>query len=267
MGACIVFAIILFVVIGPHFWKYGPEQTGTSTLPYAPPSLKHPFGTDFLGHDLMSQIMYGAYPSLLVAIVAAIGAVAIGLLVGVFAGYYERFGSFLSGATDVILTFPALVMIILVSSLFLPTSELQANLFIAGLLIVFLWPSSSRAIRAQVASLKRRPFVDAQRTSGVGNLRIVFRVMIPAVSSIALAYFIILTSVGLILTTALEFLGIGNPTVASWGSIYYWAQQYAFASGAWWWVLIPGVFISLFVSGLALIGFAFEEVSNPRLRG
>jgi peptide/nickel transport system permease protein len=259
VGTGIILGILLLVLIGPFFIRYGPMQNTSNIL--QPPNLAHPFGTDNFGHDLLSQIVYGAYPSLLVAIAGSIGSVAIGLIVGVFSGYYRRTGAILSGISDGILTFPILVIVILVTSLFIPSNGL-----IALLLILMLWAPCARAIRAQVASLKRRAYVNAAKTSGVGDFNLLLFVIIPAVASIAFAYFIINTAVSLILTTSLEFLGIGNTTVASWGSIYYWAQQYAFPVHAWWWIVIPGIFIALFISGLALIGFSIEEVFNPALR-
>ena len=106
IGAGIVFAILAFVLIAPFFLKYAPMQ---STIDInQPPSLAHPFGTDFEGHDLMSQIVYGAYPSLLIALAASVGSVLIGFVVGVLSGYYGKGGSVLAASTDAVLTFPAL---------------------------------------------------------------------------------------------------------------------------------------------------------------
>ena len=133
-------------------------------------------------------------------------------------------------------------------------------------LVLVLWAPVARAIRAQTLSVKKLAYVDAGRTSGLKDRHIVTGIIFYEVAPIAVAYFIINISVSLILITALEFLGVGNPLVVSWGSIMYWAQQYAFGERAWWWVIAPGAIISLFCTAFGLIGFSFEEMINPRLR-
>jgi peptide/nickel transport system permease protein len=234
------------------------EATGTAT---APPSPSHIFGTDFLGRDIYAEIVAGSGPSLFVAIAAAFGSVIIGLFVGVFAGYFPKLYSPVGGLGDLIMTFPMLPLLILLGSLFVPN-----NYLIAGLLTLVMWPLVARAIRAQVLAIKKMAFVDAARTSGVKDVQIVFKIIMPEVLSIAVAYFVINVSLALVLTTALEFLGVGNPDVITWGSILYWAQQFGFISGAWWWIIVPGGFITLTAIGFALIGFSLEEIFNPRLR-
>ncbi len=259
VGAGLILAVLIFIAIGPFLTPYSPTAIAGNFN--EPPTVAHPFGTDYEGHDLLSQIVYGAYPSLIVALEAALGAAIIGFFVGVAGGYFDRTGGALAGLTDITLTFPVLPMIILVSSLFVPTDQL-----ISFLLIAFLWAPVARAVRAQVLSVKKRPFVDAAKTNGMGDTSIMLKVVAPEVAPLAVAYFIINVSVGVVLVTALQFLGVGNPNAVSWGSILYWAQQFGFDYGDWWWVLEPGIIISIVATGFALIGFGFEEVMNPRLR-
>lgn len=260
IGIGIVLAIFVMVLLGPFFVHYSPYA-----INYAqenkPPSLAHLFGTDYRGRDLLSQVIYGAYPSLLVGFLAAIGAVVLGFFAGVVAGYYRKLEAPVSGATDVILSFPNLPLLIVIGSLFLVTNQL-----LIGALILVLWAPAARAVRAQVQTSKKLGYVEAAKMSGMSDFQIVLRIIIPEVASIAIAYFILLLSVSIILVTSLEFLGIGNPDIVSWGSILYWAQQYGFLLGDWWWVLAPGLSITLVATGFALIGFSFEEVFNPRLR-
>ncbi|MHB8567274.1 MAG: ABC transporter permease [Nitrososphaerales archaeon] len=259
IGAALIAAILLLVLLGPFFIKFAPNLT--LPLINSPPSLVHPFGTDFLGHDLLSQVVYGAYPSLIVSLTGAIFSVILGFFVGVFAGYFTKLEAPLSGATDVILTFPALPMMILIGTIYI-----SSDILLAAMLVVFLWAPLARAVRAQVMSVKKLPFVETARISGMGSLRIVGGIIVPEVGSLAIAYFIINTSISIVLITALEFLGVGNPNEVSWGSILYWAERYAFEAGNWWWILIPGLMISLFVMGFALVGFSLEEIMNPRLK-
>ena len=259
VGTVIIVGILALVLLGPYFVAYSPYAIAGA--PNRPPSYQHPFGTDYLGHDLLSQVIYGAYPSLLVAVLSAFGAVLIGFFAGVFAGYYNKLDGIISGTTDLILTFPALPIMILVGILFIATDSL-----ITVLLVIFLWAPVARSVRVQVATIKKMPFVRAARTSGMGSLRIIWKIIVPEAGSIAIAYFVLNTSIAIALVTALEFLGVGNPNVVSIGSILYWAQQFGFTAGDWWWIIAPGLLITLVATGLAFIGFAFEEIMDPRLR-
>jgi peptide/nickel transport system permease protein len=259
VGWVLILSVLVLVLLGPYLVPYSPYATQSTAND--PPSLAHPFGTDYLGHDLLSQVIFGAYPSLLVGLAAALGATLCGFVVGVLGGYYKRLEWVLSASTDAILSIPALPLLILIGIIFVVTDQL----IIAGLILV-LWAPIARAVRAQVASLKKLPYVDAARTSGMSDWKIIWRVIVPKVGSIAMAYFVLSVSVSIVLATALEFIGVGNPEVVSWGSILFFAQQYGFYLGDWWWVLAPGLAITVIATGFALIGFSVEEILNPRLR-
>ncbi len=259
VGTAIILAFIVLMVVGPFLTPYSPYQT--SIAHNNPPSAAHPLGTDYIGHDVLSQVIYGSYLSLLVAVLAASGSVAIGLLVGVMSGYFRKLEGLLTGVADVILTFPPLPLMILLGELYPATTTL-----ITAILVVVLWPVVARAIRSQVLSLKERPYVESAKTSGMSNLQIIRRIMIPEVASLAIAYFVLTVSAAIVLVTALQFLGVGNPNEVSWGSMLYWAQQFAFYYGDWWWILAPGLSITLVALAFALLGFSVEEVMNPRLR-
>jgi ABC-type dipeptide/oligopeptide/nickel transport system permease subunit len=258
-GTIIVLAFVVLMVVGPFLTPYSPYQTSSNKN--AAPTVAHPFGTDYSGHDVLSQVIYGSYLSMLVAVVAATGSVSIGLVVGVFSGYFRRLEALLTGTGDVILTFPPLPLMILLGELYPATSTL-----ITAILIFVLWPVVARAIRSQVLSLKERPYVEGAKMSGMSSLQIIRRIMVPEVASLAIAYFVLTISAAVVLVTALQFLGVGNPDEVSWGSMLFWAQQFAFYSGDWWWILAPGLSITLIALAFALLGFSVEEVMNPRLR-
>jgi peptide/nickel transport system permease protein len=258
-GGVIILAVLCLAAIGPFLTPYAPNQTSGSAN--TPPSYHHPFGTDWLGHDLFSQVVYGARPSLFVALTSSLGATLLGFFAGVLAGYYKKMEAIAGGSTDVVMAFPQLPLLIIIGSIFIAT-----NTTIAAILIVVLWPPLARALRPQVAALKKRGYVDAAKTTGLNDLRIVSKIIIPEVLPIGMAYFVINVALSLILVTGLQFLGVGNLGVVSWGSILYWAQQYGFFNGDWWWILFPGLVISLTTTAFALIGFSVEEISNPRLR-
>jgi len=259
VGSGIVLAIFVLVLVGPFFIPYGPYDT--SSVIDSPPTLAHPFGTDYLGHDIMSQIAWGGDSSLLVGIASALGAALLGLLVGVVSGYYDRLQPLLDGGADIILTFPSLPLLILFGSMFPVT-----DLLITGILVFVLWPPISRSIRAQVMSVKSRPYIESAKVSGMTNREILTRLVIPEVGPIAIAYFVLTVAAAVVIVTVLQFLGVGNPDIVSWGSILYWSQQFAFYRGDWWWILAPGLIITLLALGFALIGFSVEEIMNPRLR-
>jgi peptide/nickel transport system permease protein len=259
VGLIIILAIVAFILIGPLFDHFSPYATTIELDRH--PSSQHPFGTDFLGHDIMSQVIWGAYPSMFVGIIAASGAAIVGVMVGILAGYYRKMEVVLTPVADILLTFPAFPLLILIGTLFTPT-----NFLIALSLILVLWPVTARSIRSQTLSIKERPYVVAAKTTGMSNWGIVWREIFPEVVPIAIAYFVLNVALAIVLVTALEFLGVGNPDIVSWGSILYWAQQFAFYSGDWWWIVAPGLSIALVAIGFALIGFSVEEVMNPRLR-
>jgi peptide/nickel transport system permease protein len=257
-GWIIILIYVAAMIIGPFVIPYSP--TAISADKNGPPSAAHVLGTDFRGRDILSQLIWGMFPSMLVGITAALGAALLGLVVGVFGGYYNRLEGVLTSTADIVMTFPALSLMLLIGSLFAFSNDLAI-----GILILILWPLAARSIRSQTLTVKSRGFVDAAKMSGMGGLRIIGKIIIPSVSALAFAYFVLNVAGGIILITALEFLGVGNPNNVSWGSMLYWAQQFAFYYGDWWWILAPGLSISIIAIAFALIGFSIEEVANPKL--
>src|SRR4029077_15821421 len=123
-----------------------------------------------------------------------------------------------------------------------------------------------RAVRAQVLSVKKLAFVDSAKTSGLNDRQVIFKVIFFEVAPLAIAYFVSALALNIVLVTSLQFIGMGNALEVTWGSILYWAQQYGFNSGDWWWIVPPGLVITLTTAGFGLLGFSLEEIANPRLR-
>lgn len=259
IGVIILVGFFVMLIAASFLIPYSPYST--NFRPNSPPSLSHLLGTDSQGHDVLSQLVWGAYPSLFVAVLASFGAMLLGFLTGTLAGYYPKAEALFSGISDVVITFPALALLVLIGMLY---PDLGYVLIFA--LILVLWPPISRAIRSQVLSVRTRQYVDAAKVSGMSNPAIIYRIIIPETVSIGFAFFLTQTIVAILITVSLEFLGVGNPTIVSWGSIFYWAQQTAFSYGDWWWVIGPGILIAVFVFSLTLIGFSVEEAMHPRLR-
>lgn len=218
-------------------------------------------GSDYLGSDLWSQLVYGARISLYVGLLASVIGVVIGLIVGLAAGYMGRYvDEILMRFSDMLLVIPTLPLLIVLIAVLGPALE---NLII---LIGFLgWMGFARLVRSQVLSLRERPFVEAAKAVGAGKTHIMSKHILPNV--ISLVYVSLATSVpgAIVSEAALSFLGFYDPTKISWGRMLYNVE----ANGAaqyWWWVVPPGLCIALLAIAFVLLGFALDEVFNPRLR-
>lgn len=221
-------------------------------------------GTNHLGQDLFTQIAYGARVSLTVGLLASLIGVGIGLAVGIIAGFLGKIvDETLMRFTDMLLVIPALPLIIVLIAVLGPS-------FIYLILVIgFLsWQGFARVIRSQVLSLRERPFVEAAKAAGAGNGHIMGRHIFP--NLVSLTYVALATSVpSAILTEAgLSFLGLFDPTVISWGRIINEALGGSGTSLAslWWWILPPGFSIALVSVSFVLLGYALDEIFNPRLR-
>ena len=202
--------------------------------------------------------------SLTIGFLAAILAISIGTMAGMVAGYFGGWvDATLMRLVDIVLVVPFLPLMILLAA-YLGPSFWNIILVIGAL----VWARPARVIRSQVLSLRRLDFVDAALALGASSRRLLMRHILPGVLSLALAQFILAASNAILIEASLSFLGLGDPTAKSWGSMLYYAQvRSAFISGAWkWWVLPPGLLITAAVLGFAFTGFALEEVLNPQLR-
>ena len=261
VGGSIVIALIVMAVGAPWIAPYDPtERVG---IPFSEPSSEHWLGTNDVGQDLLSELIYGSRVSLTVGIVAAVVALFLGTTIGVLAGYYpKRLGKFLMRAVDVVLILPFLPLLIILAA-YLGRSLINTIVVIG----VLIWAGPARVIRSQVLSLRSREYVLASRTMGAPDRWAIVRHVLPRTALLATGTFVRAVSTAILLEAALSFLGLGDPIQKSWGSILFWAQaRGAFLTPAWkWWVLPPGLMIMAASLGFALIAFAMEERINPRL--
>lgn len=261
VGGITVAALVLTAVFAPVLAPYDPTERVAS--PFLPPSPDHLLGTNDVGQDLLSELIFGARVSLTVGIVAAVVAMLIGTTVGIVAGYYpRRLGAVLMRFVDVVLILPFLPLLIVLAA-YLGRS-LTNTILVIGILI---WAAPARIIRSQVLSLRSREYVLASRSMGARDRWVILRHVLPRTALLATGSFVRAISAAILLEAALSFLGLGDPIQKSWGSILFWAQQRgAFLTPAWqWWVLPPGLAIMAASLGFALIAFAIEERINPKL--
>lgn len=265
-GVIIVMGFALLAVIGPLIAPHGPfdviYSANHAVLRLSPPTPEAWFGTTNQGMDVFSQLLWGTRVALLVGLLSALGSVVIGTLVGLVAGYFGGWiDEVLMRLTDVAFGMPFLPFAMVVISITRPSLGL-----IILLVMFFLWRTTARVIRAQVLSLRTRPFVWAARAAGAGPVRILLRHITPNVLPLSFLYVAIGVQAGVMLEAALSFLGFGDPNAMSWGTMLNASFQAGAMRSAWWWVLPPGLALSLFVIAVFMITRAYEELLNPRLR-
>jgi len=219
-------------------------------------------GTDFYGGDILTELFYGAQVAFVVGLLAALFAVGVGTLVGLISGYYGKLvDALLMRTTDIFLVLPFLPIVLIFVSI------LRPSIWIIILTLAIVgWPGIARVIRAQVLSLKERPFIDAARVSGASDSRIIFRHIAPNVLPFSFLYMSLTVAGAIITEAALSFLGLGDPAVISWGGMLSLLLSQGAALYAWWWLLPPGLCITILSLGFYLLGRGFDEIINPRLR-
>jgi peptide/nickel transport system permease protein len=227
------------------------------------PSMRHWLGTDFMGRDLLSQLLAGARVAFMVGVSAAVMSIFLGTAIGMTAGYMGRFiDTFLMRTADMIMVMPTLLVVLILASLFG-----QLNIWTIVLIIaLFRWPGVSRVIRAQTLSLKQRPFIEAAKVAGASHLRIIFRHIMPNVLPLAFLYMTFRVTSAIIIEAALAFLGFGDPGTVSWGMMLQWVWKTGHMFQAPYWLLPPGICISLITLSFYMLGRAMDEVLDPRLR-
>ncbi len=228
-----------------------------------PPSFAHWLGTDYMGRDLFSQLLTGARVAFMVGVSAAFISIVFGTVIGMAAGYGGRIvDTLLMRLADIIMVMPSLLVVLLLSSLFG-----KLNIWTIVLLIaLFRWPGVARVIRSQTLSLKERPFIDAAVIAGASHLRILFRHIAPNVLPMALLFMTFRVTSAIIIEAVLAFLGFGDPSTVSWGMMLQWVWKTGHMFQAPYWLLPPGICISLITLSFYMIGRAMEEILDPRLR-
>ena len=263
VGLAILLVLCAFAAFPSVFSPYSPTRSAGVASLMSPPSWSHLLGTDDAGQDVLSEVIWGARGSLLIGSFATFIAVFIGASLGLLSGFYGGVkGEFLMRVTDIFLVLPALPLMIILAAVLTP------SLWNVALVIgVTGWTGTARIVRSAVISLRERTYVYRARAVGCTDRRIVLQHILPDVVPLIFANAVIVAAFAVASEAFLSFLGLGDLSTISWGSMLYFAfNMGAFTAGAYWYFLPPGLLIVTTILAFTGVGYGLDEVLNPRLR-
>ena len=265
IGLTLLFIVILAALSAPWIVPYDPSSIVETTAEdiYAAPRPGHPLGQDDAGRDVLTLVIFGSRISLLVGFSAALIIVALGAVMGMLAGYFGgRTDMLIMRFVDAILVIPQLPLMLVIITV--AGRGILNIILVIGLLS---WTYMARVVRAQVLTVKERQFVMRANSIGVGHFLIMVRHILPQVLPVIFAEAILDTSWAILTEATLSFLGLGDPTLISWGGMLNRAfLRGAVSNRAWWYLLPPGIALAWVTLGLTFIGNAIQEIVNPRLK-
>ncbi|MFF4399144.1 ABC transporter permease [Streptomyces sp. NPDC001480] len=259
-------ALVLFALVALTApLTVGSGVTGVTDAPGDPlqaPSGEFPLGTDRFGRSVLGLVVWGSRVSLLVGLLAAVLSVAIGAVVGVTAGHFKGvYATVLMRITDWFLVMPTLVLAIALATVM--SRSLGTVILAIG---VTTWPTTARLVRAQTLAVESRPYIERAKALGGGHWHVMTRHVLPNVMPLVLAQTTLMISSSVLAEATLAFLGLGDPTVVSWGGLLQDAREAgAVSAGDWWYLVPPGIAIALVALAFTLCGRAVESVLDPRL--
>ncbi len=269
-GLIFVGIVVFMALFGPIVARYPPNYLASlrqDGIIRAPPSWKYLFGTDYIGHDVFSQIVYGASAALYVGFGAAAIAMSLAIVIGLVAGYYGGLvDNLLMRITEIFLVIPFLLILLVflkVVTALLPsgTGGLSTVTLIIGL---FSWAANARIIRGEVLRVKQYEYIEAAKSLGASRTRIIFRHLLPNVLHIVIVLTTLQIATAILVEAGISFLGFGDPNSITWGQQLQGASEAV--KEAWWEGVFPGFFITLLVLGFSLLGNGLRDALDPRLR-
>ena len=260
LGLTLFISFLFMAVFAPVLAPYDPW---VRFEPYLFPSYEHLLGTNDLGHDILSELIYGSRVSLIVGFGAALMATIIGTATGLFSGYFRgTIDEALMGITDIFLMIPQIPLIIVLAAFFRPSFWL-----VAALMGSLWWTSTARVVRSKALQVREMGYVKAKRSLGFSHLNIILSDMLPNVSYVVMPKFLLSIASAMIAEASISFLGLGDASMKSWGMMINFAfTRGGFINGYWWWYLSPGLCITLFVLSVVLMGFILEEQEESTSR-
>lgn len=262
MGRAGVIVIIIFILVAftaPYLRTVNPHQSGSASNILHPPTFHFWFGTDDLGRDIWSQTIFGSRVSLLIGFLSALVTVVTGAFIGIIAGYYGGIlEEVLMRIVDFFMMIPELPLMIVLAAVLGPS--IWNIIFVVSLVS---WPTTARVVRSQVLSLKERPFVEASRCIGANDFLLMFGEILPNVIPILFAEAVVMITEAIYAEAVLSFLGLGDPTRISWGTMLHFAFESGAMASAPWWILPPILSIVILIIGFSFLGTAISDILKP----
>jgi len=260
-GVLLILVFIIVALMAPWIAPYDPRAL--VGMPFLPPMEGHTLGTDQVGRDIYSQLLWGSRISLMVGILASTFSVAIGTSIGLLSGYFRGpIDSILMRITDLFITLPSIPLMLILAAL------LGRSIWnIIFVIAITGWTGTARMVRAMTLSIKERPYVEAARSVGARDSQIMFRHILPNIFPLVFANAIVGIVNAILSESGLSFLGLGDPTKPSWGQLLKYANEAgAMATGRLWFILPPGICIMLIAIGFAFSSYSLDQILNPRFR-
>lgn len=270
VGLIFIGTIVFMALFSPIVARYPPNYLASFVEEgkiRVPPSSRYFFGTDYIGHDVFSQIVYGASSALYVGFGAAAIAMSLAIVVGLVSGYYGGLlDNILMRITEIFLVIPFLLILLV----FLQVMTKLAPSGVGGLAMVtiiigmFSWAANARIIRGEVLRVRQYEYIEASKSLGASQSRIIFRHILPNVLHIVIVLTTLQIATAILVEAGVSFLGFGDPNSITWGQQLQGASEAV--KEAWWEGVFPGLFITLLVLGFSLLGNGLRDALDPRLR-
>jgi len=258
VGLGIVLLMSLVAILSPVI---SPYSLGPSGSPMSPPSMAHIFGTDILGRDMLTLVIFGARISMYVGLAAVLVEMVIGISVGMIAGYFGGIiDEILMRITDVVFSLPILMMLLVAVSMF----EVRSINTIILVMAVLEWPFMARVVRSGYLSLREETYVEAARSMGASNWRIMLRHILPNILSVIIVLATMDIPWFILYESTLTFLGFGDPMSSSWGVLL--ENGFPYMRNAWWMITIPGLTLLITSLGFNLLGDGLRDALDIKVR-
>lgn len=263
-GIVILIVFIAMALLGPVLYPFDLQKIGEVNNIMKPPSFKYLLGTDELGRDILGYLISGSRVSMMVGLLATIISMLIGTILGIVSGYYDKnIGVIIMRITDFFLVIPWLPLMIVLASIM--GTSIWNIIVVIG---ITSWAGTARVVRSQTLSVKELQFIERAIAIGSSDSHIMKKHILPNVFPLVIANTVLNAAVAITTETTLSFLGLGDVTRPSWGVMLHYAfESGAMSVGAYWYFLPPGICIILVVLAFTFLGFAFDDIVNPKLKG
>ncbi len=259
-GAVLTLAMVTMAIAAPLIATHDPYAVAVRER-FQPPSVENYLGTDEYGRDVFSRVVFGARISMYVGLGVMLISTIAGTIIGLFSGYYRKLDNVLMRVMDALMSFPSILLAIAILAAIGPRT---GNVIVA--LSIVYTPRTARVVRGSVLSVREEVYIESAQAVGLGDLRIIFRYILPNVMAPLIVQATFILALTIIAEAGLSYIGAGTPPPApSWGNILADGRPHMYR--AWWMTVFPGLFIMISVLGLNVIGDGLRDVLDPRLRG